>query len=201
MVAADGSSEYSLTVGGLTGGTYYQFTILAENIHGWGPESALFTENAAGKPEKPDAVVTSNQGTSINVDWDAPGNSFKTITSYTVTIKDKVSGVFSEHTDLCDGSSAEVVATTLCTIPTALLRSELNYEQGDVPQFKVSAYNARGSGTESDANSIGAVIKTEPGKMLAVSRNSATVENEVIIDWQALSSPENGDSEVIAYNL
>ena len=58
IIAADGSTDYSFTAGGLTGGTYYQFTILAENIHGWSSESALFTDNAAGKPDKPDAVVT-----------------------------------------------------------------------------------------------------------------------------------------------
>ena len=50
-IPATGASSYSLTVGGLTGGSYYQFTIMAENIHGWGSESALFTDNAAGKPD------------------------------------------------------------------------------------------------------------------------------------------------------
>lgn len=201
VVAADSSETYSVTIGGLTGGVYYQFTILAENIHGWGTQSAVFTENAAGKPNKPEAVVTINYGTSIKVDWSTPGNNYKTITAYRVLIKDQDSGEFSEHATLCNGSSTEVVANTLCTIPVSSLRSELGYELGDIPQFKVAAYNARGFSTNSDANTTGAVIKTEPSRMDPVVRNSATVENSIVIDWLPLSSPANGDSEVIAYNL
>ena len=37
--------------------------------------------------------------------------------------------------------------------------------------------------------------------MGVVQRNAATTEITIIIDWNALSSPNNGDSEIIAYNL
>ena len=34
-----------------------------------------------------------------------------------------------------------------------------------------------------------------------VRRNAATTDNEIIIDWDALVSPDNGDSAILAYNL
>ena len=37
--------------------------------------------------------------------------------------------------------------------------------------------------------------------MAPVSRNSATTADQIIIDWVAQNSPEDGDSEVITYNL
>ena len=37
--------------------------------------------------------------------------------------------------------------------------------------------------------------------MNLATRNSATTQAQIIIDWVALSSPENGDSAIIAYNL
>ena len=37
--------------------------------------------------------------------------------------------------------------------------------------------------------------------MAAVTRNSATTEVSILIDWIALSIPENGYSDVTAYNL
>ena len=143
-------------------------------------------------------------GTFIRVDWDAPLSNFKTITRYEVTIMDKASGVFAEDKDLCDGQDAETIANTVCYIPMKLLRadySEYDYVLGDIPQFKVSAYNERGMGQASDANTAGAAIQTEPKKMAPVTRNSQTTEDQIIIDWLALANPDNGDSEVIAYNL
>jgi len=65
----------------------------------------------------------------------------------------------------------------------------------------VSAFNVRGFSQESDSNTIGAAIETEPIKMQSVRRNSATTEYKIVIDWTALVSPDNGNSIIIAYNL
>ena len=51
---AAGPDPLSYTANGLTGGIYYQFTVQAENIHGWGYESSVFIENAAAPPDQPD---------------------------------------------------------------------------------------------------------------------------------------------------
>jgi hypothetical protein len=37
--------------------------------------------------------------------------------------------------------------------------------------------------------------------MASVERNDATTEIQIILDWEALSSPENGGSDILAYNL
>lgn len=205
IVVATGDPTYSLQIGSLTGGSYYQFTILAQNIHGWGSESAIFTENAAGRPSKPETVITMISGTYIKVDWEPSLSNYKTITYYVITILDKGSGTFAEDKTLCDGTNAETISNTVCNIPIKSLRldpySDYDYILGDIPQFKVSAYNVRGISQASDANTVGAAIQTEPSRMGTVVRNSATTENEIIIDWSALESPYNGDAEVIAYNL
>ena len=121
-----------------------------------------------------------------------------------VTIKDKGSGLFAENTALCDGSTTESVANTYCFIPIVSLRlgsSDYDYELGDTPQFQIQAINERGYSPSSDANTLGASIQTEPIQMQSVLRNSATTENQIILDWSELNSPDNGDSEIIAYNL
>lgn len=105
-------------------------------MHGWGSESALFAENAAGKPDKPATVVTTVEGTSIKVDWETPTSNYKTITAYKVTIKDKGTGIYVEDTSLCDGSDTGTLANTHCLIPIISLRlghSDYDYELGDTP--------------------------------------------------------------------
>ena len=148
-VPTTSATTYGQSIGSLTGGSYYQFTIQAENIHGWSIESTLFSENAAAKPAKVASFTTTVEGTFIKVQWSSPFNNYKTITSYRVTIKDKGSGLFEEDKSICDGSNAEVVSTTQCYIPFKSLRlgySDFDYELLDLPLFKVSAYNARGYG-------------------------------------------------------
>ena len=64
-----GDDPLTYKVESLTGGQYYRFTVLAENIHGWGQESAVFIENAASPPSQPDPIVTSYLNTNIKVVW------------------------------------------------------------------------------------------------------------------------------------
>ena len=135
-VPATASPIFSFLFEGLSGGTYYQFTILAENIQGWGSESPILVENAADQPNKPDVIVTSTLGTSIKVRWEPPNNNFKTITEYLVTIKDKGTGIFAENKSLCNGGSPDVVANTVCYISMKSLRiesSDYDYLLGDIP--------------------------------------------------------------------
>jgi hypothetical protein len=37
--------------------------------------------------------------------------------------------------------------------------------------------------------------------MAPVTRNVKTTQDEIVVDWVALNSPENGDSQVTSYNL
>lgn len=67
--------------------------------------------------------------------------------------------------------------------------------------YKVRAYNDRGWSEYSLENTSGGLMQTKPHLMAPVTRDSATTDIAIIVNWLALSSPENGDSDVIAYNL
>ena len=103
---AAGPDPLTFTANGLTGGQYYQFTVQAANIHGWGYESAVFIENSAAPPEQPDKIVTTVLNTNIKLTWIQPNNNYKTITAYQVVIWDKITSEYVVDTDLCDGSTA-----------------------------------------------------------------------------------------------
>lgn len=79
--------------------------------------------------------------------------------------------------------------------------STFDYAANGLPAFKVRAYNVRGWSTFSSQNTVGATIETEPTQMAAVTRNTSTTQVKIIIDWIALSTPQNGYSEVSSYNL
>lgn len=42
----------------LSPGVYYEYTVSAENIHGLGPSSVIFTTITSQPPDAPDALVT-----------------------------------------------------------------------------------------------------------------------------------------------
>lgn len=76
-----------------------------------------------------------------------------------------------------------------------------DYVLQDLPQFIVKARNIRGWGELSSPNLVGGLIQTEPLSTPVLSRDPSTTESEIIINWTALGSPEDGYSPVIAYNL
>lgn len=72
-----------------------------------------------------------------------------------------------------------------------------------MPQFRTRAINARGGGEYSDLNTAGATVQTEPVKMAAPQRNLDPQQTlyALVINWVALNSPENGNSEITTYHL
>jgi hypothetical protein len=111
-------------------------------------------------------VTTTVQNVSIKVQWVAPTNNFKVISEYAIYIKENVLGTYSEDKTLCDGSHSLTFSNLYCSIPmTALRASGYGYAQGEVPQFKIKAYNERGWSLISDENTLGAAIETEPIQM------------------------------------
>lgn len=63
------------------------------------------------------------------------------------------------------------------------------------------AYNLRGWGAYQTVTSAGATAKTIPDTMATPTKGSTSNENQIEVDWSALSSPNNGDSSIISYNL
>ena len=83
-------------------GNTYEFTVEARNNDGYSPASDSVTIFHAMPPEQPISPSTSNSGTEIVIDWEAPYNNGAVISSYTITIQQS-DGIYSEDTVNCDG--------------------------------------------------------------------------------------------------
>ena len=78
----------SATIGGLTNGTAYTFTVSAANAIGPGPGSAAsnsVTPTAPTAPGAPTGVSGTAGNGSVTINWTAPPNGGSAITSYAVT--------------------------------------------------------------------------------------------------------------------
>jgi Domain of unknown function (DUF4082)/Bacterial Ig domain/Fibronectin type III domain/Lysyl oxidase len=127
----------SATIGGLTGGTEYTFTVQASNSAGAGPVSAqsgAVTPTAVTAPSEPAAVKATAGAGSANVTWMAPSNGGSPITSYTVTPY--------------IGSSAQP-ASTVTGSPPATSATIGGLTNGTSYTFTVAATNAIGTGPAS----------------------------------------------------
>ena len=66
---------------------------------------------------------------------------------------------------------------------------------------EVLAHNARGWSVASPVSTSGPTIQTEPQQMAAPTRGPASSDTQVQAEWTALSSPADGDSPVLSYEL
>jgi hypothetical protein len=66
---------------------------------------------------------------------------------------------------------------------------------------KVRAHNERGWSDYSIANVVGVTAMTHPDTMIAPIRDAATSEYQVVVNWNSMVSPDNGDSAITSYNL
>ena len=58
-------------------------------------------------PDQITTLSTSNSGTDVIIDWEAPSNNGDEITGYTITIQ-QGDGTYSEDSVYCDGSQADI---------------------------------------------------------------------------------------------
>jgi hypothetical protein len=130
----------STTVGGLTAGTAYTFTVQASNASGAGPESApspAVTPTAAGTAGAPTNVSAQADTKSALVRWTAPSDDGgSSITDYTVTPY--------------DGATAQAPFAVGSAATSARVTGLAN---GTSYTFKVKAKTAAGFGADSAASS------------------------------------------------
>lgn len=76
-------------------------------------------------------------------------------------------------------------------------------QQGDYVVFKVKALNQVGWSDVSNVNTVVALMEDVPRKpLLPPSRNDLLTSDLLLqVDWQALSSPEDGGALVLSYHL
>lgn len=78
-------------------------------------------------------------------------------------IRQSDGSTYTEETNYCDASTATIIADKYCLVPMTVLRaSPYSLSYGTLVVAEVQAYNAKGWGALSIANTVGATIQTEP---------------------------------------
>jgi hypothetical protein len=119
-----------------------------------------------------------------------------------VEVRDSGGSLFHAEATYCDGASGAVVAALYCDIPASVLRAApFNLGLQALVVAQVRAYNVRGWSAYSPANTAGALIETEPTQMPAPTRGGDTSTDRLQVQWNSLSSPDDGYSVVTTYAL
>lgn len=176
------ASATSLNVTGLTNGTAYTFRVAAVNAIG---TSAMSTPSAAVTPATVPSTPTSVSATAGNatatVNWSAPNNGGSVITGYTVT--PFIAGV---------AQTAQVVTGA----PPATTATVSGLTNGTAYTFRVTAANAVGSGTQSNASST----VTPSGPPGAPTNVTGVAGNQAVyVSWIAPAS--TGGSAITNYTV
>ena len=184
MTASDGThtcgwttGALSCTVGGLTNGTPYTFTVTATNGVGTGSASSVSNSvTPAAVPDKPTGVVATRGNTSASLVWAAPADNGSTITAYTVTSSP-------------DGQTCgSTVAPLSCTVD--------GLRNGTASSFTVTATNGVGTGPASLPSSS-VTPATVPGPPSTVTADRGN--RSALVSWFAPA--DNGGTAITAYTV
>ena len=155
------SLSYTVTgAGAITAGETYQFRVTAQNALGDGAVSSTVNIIPSSVPSKMAVVTTEVSSIFVKISWDEPSANGAAITAYRLYIKGS-DNVYHEEQQFCtqqsdyDNLNCLVVMSTLEAPPFQL-------SQTDLVEVQIQAYNLKGYGELSDANTIGAVVEGEP---------------------------------------
>ena len=111
-------------------------------------------------------------------------------------------GIFVESAD-CDGANPTIFADLNCKVPMLQLLSDpISLSQGTLIRARVIAVNSIGESIPSILNSFGALIEMVPHKPpTAPTKNYATTQNSLVIDYLHLVGTADGGSEVLCYQV
>ena len=191
----------------ITSGQRYTFRWRAKNIFGTSDPSPTVQVLAASKPAQPDAAILSVLANgNVKVAWTDPtntGGDGVLITDYIVTILKK-DGSYVEDTSLCDGSVEPALSDLSCEITFAnLLLDPFLLTQGDYVKAKFQVKNeidwSDFSPEVSDGNAV--TVQVVPHKPTSPRSSTGTSSSQVVVEWDTISSPENGGSDITSYNL
>ena len=130
---------------GLTAGTIYEFTIESRNDYGYSALSETLTLLCAFVPDPPATVASANTNELVTITWSDPVTNGSPVTAYKILVEEKGTGVFTQESVDCDGTSADVVANRQCTIQLTTLRaSPYNLVKDDSVKVKVVSVNVYG---------------------------------------------------------
>lgn len=103
----------------MTAGATYNFRVFARNSVGYSLASSDLSILVASPPDQVEAPTTARFTDSVVVTWLAPYDGSTQITSYTVSFLGADGTTYSEELTDCDGTDADIVSTTSCTVPSA----------------------------------------------------------------------------------
>ncbi|CDW74138.1 pa14 multi-domain protein [Stylonychia lemnae] len=190
----------------LSGGVTYQYKVRATNKYGNGPDSSTSSGFTAQPPSIPTTPEVTIEGIFIKIKWYAPNNNNLPITAYRIKIKDNTNNNnilnYQESIQHCNGASSTIMTNLFCMIPMSVLRTTpFNLPFQSQILVQVQASNQRGWGDLSVDNTDIPTIQTAPRTMTIPQRDSSTSTSQIVVNWQTISSPDNGDSDVTSYNL
>jgi hypothetical protein len=187
----------TLSVPGLTGGTYYRFKVRARNIYGPGAFSTELVVLASDLPAQVDipTVTIATSATDVVVAWTAPEAHAAVIDQYQVLLL-KSDGTYSTHAETgCDGT--DVTAPLTCDIPMTTIVTVTGMAVDTLIRVKIAAHNTNGWGAFSELNTAGATIETYPTQMAApVFVLASSSVTEIALSWTASTGTAAGGASV-----
>lgn len=192
------TTQLSATIiDGVVPGTYYELRVRAHNAHGWSEWSDNLTLKAAGLPETPITPTTAVNNQNIRVQWVDPDANEEAIDRYRVMLAQNDRVTFVEIINYCNGANEVTISLKACEIPISVLKAApFNLKVGEEVLAKFAAHNANGWGPYSEPTEAGALIEQIPQQMLAPTRDDLTTTLRLVVNWVALTAPENGYSEI-----
>lgn len=155
---------------GLTTGTDYKFRIRASNSFGWGPYSDVVTIRADEVPAQITAVMTTADSIYARIGWSLPStDNGSPVLEYKIQILESDGVTYSESAS-CDGLDIELLnsAEPSCLVSFSELRAlPFSLTQGTIVKAIVQAKNINGWNPQSNVNTEGVTIQTEPHTMSA----------------------------------
>ena len=115
-VIVSGLTETAYLVTDLSFGTIYEFKVESRNSYGYSAYSDTIALLCAFLPDPPLTISTSNTNEFVTVAWDEPIANGSPITAYKIFVEEKGTGVFTQESVDCDGTSTDVVTNRQCTI-------------------------------------------------------------------------------------
>jgi len=193
------SSAGSATLTGLTNGVIYTFKVSAVNLFGQSAASSSVSIKVATVPFQMNAPVIQYSLANVALAFSYPSSGGISITDFEIKLSsDGI--IFTEYTDLCNGSDPIVQSGTLCTFTMSQLIAK-GFVGGNSIQAKARAYNSLGWGPESLVSNVDILVQVIPNAPinLAVANVDAST---LIVTWDALTTSQDlGYASLTEYKL
>lgn len=172
----------------------------SRNSYDYSAYSDTLSLLCAFKPEAPSAPSTSILNSDVIIDWVEPVTNGWPITSYQIYIREGSSTVFTQESVECDGTSADVIANSVCSVSLFnLIIAPYNLVKGESIYAKIVATNFYGDSPFSLAGN-GAETQLVPDAPINLANNELLTDAfSIALTWE--EGPSDGGTAVVDYRL